>query len=103
MAGNPHIEQLHQAHMRVKQQQHEQQIALMHHEHQAKLAQGYVHAAKQAIDAHRTYGPEGLKAMLQEYMHNGGKPDFLRNVGTVLQHGGRPDLAQLHAEAADAW
>jgi hypothetical protein len=76
---------------------------MMHHEHQAKLAQGYVHAAKNAIDAHRTYGPEGLKAMLADYMEKGGDPDFLNNVGTALYHGGRPDLANIHSEVADGW
>jgi hypothetical protein len=90
--------QLHQA------QLHQAQQAVEQHLHQRKINAGYDNAAQQAIDLHKVGGDHLVKAAINTMMDSGkGDPEFVRNVGRSLYHQGRPDLAQIHSEAADGW
>jgi hypothetical protein len=103
MAGNPHLEQLHQQHMQVKQQQHEQQIALEQHLNNERLASSLIHSAKEAIEHHQVFGPHSLHQAVKTALHNGSDPEYIRGVGQLLHHAGFPELAKAHSDAVDNW
>ena len=85
-------------------QMHQAKLAMMQEQHQRKINAGYDNAAQHAIDLHKVGGPEAVKAAINTMMDSSkGDPEFVRNVGRSLYHQGRPDLAQIHAEAADGW
>jgi hypothetical protein len=98
----PDIDELHRRHqdeLAMKEHHFQQDMALKHHLHQQKIG-----TMQNLHQQQRAVGHAKLKAMIADYMHNGGDPAHLRQMAQMVHHEfGNPELTQLYSQAADGW